>query len=308
MTRISLNFSPPAGCRMSAELLAGSMVIIKHLQSRIEHLETEICSKTNKLVDSKRLSFPNSHSNQAKVLPVSGEVDALSEVRGLRAGTLVLVEHLQNKIRTLENELCAIRSKEQSAHCQLHEPVTWSVKVFPNSDSNPAALYQSDKDTSVFADSQMDDNRKNNSGISHQINSMNRALVDSRMDEYQESPIDSHMDVALNNSVSCPIGQAILPERPAGIDCNHQNTNLNPKSQNRPNIVENTSAYPGEKMSVENPPVMSPAPSGGWSRRLCRHTGCKMKHFINQCCALDVQHTRKNTQHSGTQFTLHKPH
>ncbi len=117
MTRTSQDFCPSAGCRIagninkpdSSEMMnslhAGSMAVIMHLQSRIEYLETEMCSKTNKPMDYERLVFPKSHSSQAKVLPDS------CEFRALRAGTLVLVNHMQSKIRALETELCALRQK-----------------------------------------------------------------------------------------------------------------------------------------------------------------------------------------------------
>ncbi len=186
MTETNSEFCPSAGCRIAGHnepmncrstesLRSGSIVVIEHLKNNVKSLENEISMCKQHLQYQSVHADSKTHKQMDyELLPSSNEVNVFGEFHGLRAGTLVLVEHLQSKIRTLENELCALRSKEQSAPCQLHEPVTCSVKVSPNSDSNAVALYQSEKD--VFADSQMD--------------------------EYQESPIDSHMDIAVNNSVS----------------------------------------------------------------------------------------------------------
>ena len=123
MTRINLNISPPVGCGMFAEQHAGTMVIIKHLQSRIKHLESEltiyrpdVSSHTNN--ETNKHEYLNC-SSEAKVLPNSCDMDVISQFRELTAGTLVLVEHLQSKIGTLENELCILECNHQADNSTL---------------------------------------------------------------------------------------------------------------------------------------------------------------------------------------------
>ncbi len=137
MIQTNPDFCPAAGCRKVenngpdssgtiskfTELQAGSVVIIKHLQSRIEDLETEVFMSKHENSEatkhSERLDVPS--PKRAKVLRDSCEVDV--DCHELRAGTFVLVKHLQSKIRTLETELYALKcSQYNDSKTFLHEP------------------------------------------------------------------------------------------------------------------------------------------------------------------------------------------
>ncbi len=103
---------------MFAELHAGTMVIISHLQSRIEYLESNLIMYRHDV--SGRTDNERNKHHEPKVLPDTCKVDGLSEIRELRAGTLVLVKYMQSKIKTLESELCDLGCKEEPDNFSQH--------------------------------------------------------------------------------------------------------------------------------------------------------------------------------------------